>query len=146
MDFDSVDAACQGGLVLRMLTTLKSLKESTNFYEGDNRLVGSRFSLLEFGQTDQDVIQEVTIQAEKLSERRAFRAAFDILKELRPRLRGEVLPAFKQLSTEEADEMAQQRLQKRLRQREERRGQRAAERVERSARRCKDEGARTAPC
>jgi len=31
MDFDSVDASCQGGLVLRMLTTLKSLKESTNF-------------------------------------------------------------------------------------------------------------------
>jgi len=100
--------------------------------------VGSRFSLLEFDQADEDVIEEVAMQAEKLCEGRVFRAAFDILRELRPRLCRQVLPASKKLSTEEADAMAQRRLEKRLRQREERRTQRTGERVERSARRCKD--------
>lgn len=138
MDFDLIDAACQGGLVLRMLTTLKSLKESTNFYEGEKRLVASRFSLLDFCQADEDVVTEAVMQAGKLCEGRVFRAAFNILRELRPRLCREVLPASTQRSTQEADAVAQRRLEKRLRQRAERRTQRRAERADRSALRCLD--------
>jgi len=122
MDFDSVDASCQEGLVRRMMTTLKSLKESTIFHEGEKRLEETRFSLLGLGHVDADVINEATGRAEKLCEGRLFRAAFAILKELQPRVRGEVLPASKHPSTEEAE----RRLQKRLRQREERREQRKA--------------------
>lgn len=126
MDFDSVDASCQEGLVRRMMTTLKSLKESTIFHEGEKRLEETRFSLLGLGHADADVINEATGRAEKLCEGRLFRAAFALLKELQPRVRGEVLSASKHPSTEEAEAMAQRRLQKRLRQREERREQRTA--------------------
>jgi len=133
LDFNSVDASSQHGLVCRMLAILKSLSETAIFYDEGGRSEEKRLSLLGLGQDDEDAIHEATVHAEELCDGRLFHSAFDVLKEVRSRLREQTVPDSKQLSAEELEAMKARRLQRRQRQREERREQRKTDRAERSA-------------
>lgn len=135
LDFHSVDASSQGGLVLRMLTILKSLRESTVFYGESGRSEEQRMSLLGFGKSVEAAIHEATQRAETLCEGRMFRAAFDTLRQLAPRLSGDQKLQAMPMSTEEVEAMALRRLQKKQRQRQDRREQRATDRAKRSTNR-----------
>jgi len=135
LDFHAVDASSQGGLVLRMLTILKSLSESTVFYAESGRSEEQRMLLLGFGTSVEEAIHEATRRAETLCEGRMFRAAFDTLRLLAPRLSGGQKLQANPMSTEEVEAMALRRLQKKQRQRQDRREQRATDRAERSTNR-----------
>merc|ERR1712139_131992 len=130
-------ASSQGSLVLRMLTILKSLNDTTTFHGEQGRSEEKRLFLLGLNQDDENAIKNIASRAEGLCERRSFRSAFDVLREAAPRLRGELLTVSKQMSPEEIEAMKLRRLEKRQRQRQERRVQRAADRVERCSRRPK---------
>jgi hypothetical protein len=160
-DFDSVDSTSQGGLVCRMLTTLKSLKETATFHGENGQTREKRFSLLGLDQDDEDAITDVVNRAQDLCEERCFRKAFAVLKEGAPRLTGTLMPATTErhdinteaseapeevapqprhetpahceMIPEEIEAMKQRRLEKRQRQRGERRVQRAADRADRAA-------------
>lgn len=133
LDFHAVDASSQGGLVLRMLTILKSFNECAIFHDEKGRSEEKRLTLLGLVDDDADVICQVTNRADHLIQGRAFHAAFDILRELAPRLSGQKPTESKQLlSAEEVEAMKLRRLEKRQRQRGERREHRATERSERS--------------
>lgn len=147
LDFDSVDASSQEALVRRMLTTLKSLSESTSFYAEEGRLQMKRMLLLDLGEGDEDAIKEVTGRAEHLCEARSFRAAFAVLQEVAPQLRGNPLPVSKlPMSAEEIEAMKQRRLEKRQRQRQERRVQRVAVRTDRPPSRFKGAPTSSSSC
>lgn len=135
LDFHSVEASSQGGLVLRMLTILKSLSESTVFYGESGRSEEPRMLLLGFGKSVEEAIHEATQRAETLCEGRMFRAAFDTLRLLAPRLSKNQELQAKPMSLEEVEAIALRRLQKRHRQRQDRRQQRAADRAQRSTNR-----------
>lgn len=135
LDFNLVDASSQMGLVFRMLTMLKSFSESSVFHGKEGRCKEKRFLLLGLGQQDEDAIQKSISQAESLCDGRLFRAAFDILSHVAPRLRGEVTSGsrLQEMSPDEVEAIRINRLEKRQRQREERRDQRSTVRAERSA-------------
>jgi hypothetical protein len=149
LDFNSVDASSQGAVALRMLTILKSMDESTTFYESDGRTSETRLSLLGLCQDGQKAVKAVTTKAEGLCNSRLFRAAFDVLRQAAPllhrsaasvpgkathqELQAITLPG--EMTTEELAAMKQRRLEKRQRQREERREQREVARTERSVQR-----------
>jgi len=135
LDFHAVDASSQGGLVLRMLTILKSLSESTVFYGESGRSEEQRVLLLGFGKSVEGAIHEATQRAEILCEGRMFRAAFDTLRLLAPRLSGDQKLQADPMSTEEVEAMALRRLQKKQRQRQDRRELRATDRAEQSTNR-----------
>lgn len=158
LDFDSVDVTSQEGLAFRMLTMLKSLSESTTFYEDEGRSQEKRLYLLGLGQDDEDAITDVVSRTQVFCEQRSFRNAFDVLKEVAPRLSGNAsvactpvsiekveelasptsgasVAASSHMSTEEIEAMKQRRLEKRQRQRQERRVQRASDRADRAAQR-----------
>lgn len=159
LEFDSVDVTAQEGLAFRMLTTLKSLSESTTFHWDEGRSQEKRLYLLGLDQDDEDAIQDVVIRTQVLCEKRAFRLAFDVLKEVAPRLSGDAsrycsqlsseqkeevasppsedsAGASSQISSEEIEAMKQRRLEKRQRQRQDRRVQRAGDRADRAGQRC----------
>jgi hypothetical protein len=153
LEFDLVEASCQEALVLRMMTILKSLSERTA-YVGEHGCseAARRSVLLGLSQEDEDVMRSVICHAEKLWTARSFHAAFDALKEVVPKLRGqsvgessleqdqktsakEVEVGTEKMSPEEIEAMKIRRLEKRQRQRQDRREQRNAERVARSTQR-----------
>jgi hypothetical protein len=153
LEFDLVDVSCQEALVLRMMTILKSLSERTT-YVGEHGCseAATRFDLLGLSQDDEDAMKSVICHAEKLWTTRSFHAAFDVLKQVVPKLRGqsieegslewnqnmrpeEVEVHSEKMSPEEIEAMKLRRLEKRQRQRQERREQRNAERVVRSTQR-----------
>jgi len=134
LEFDVVDASCQEALVLRMLTILKSLSDRTTFVGDNGCCEATRFSLLGLNQDDANVMRNIICHAEKLWTARLFHAAFDVLKQVVPKLRGLRTPA-QRMSPEEVEAMKLRRLEKRQRQRGERREQRAADRVQRSSQR-----------
>lgn len=135
LDFNLVDASSQMGLVFRMLTMLKSFSETSIFHSEEGRCEEKRFSLLGLVQQDEDAIQKSISEAEGLCDGRLFRAAFDILSDVGPRLRGEVISdsRLQEMSPDEVEAIRINRLQKRQRQREERRDQRTTARAQRSA-------------
>lgn len=148
LKFDDVDATSQEGLVFRMLTILKSLRESTSFSEGEIRSQEKRLVLLGLGEDDEKVIEDVACRAEECCNSRAFRAAFKILTSVNPRLINEAQPSEstcspnseagsptsssserqRPMTSEEIEEMKRRRLEKRMRQRAERREQRRVDR------------------
>lgn len=132
LEFDAVDASSQGGLVLRMLTILKSLRESASFYDEQGRMEEKRTSLLGLSIEDEKKICSVISQAQDACEGRLFRDAFDALKRVAPVLHRETAQPQK-MSVEEVEAMKQRRLEKRMRQRQERRVQRAADKTNRIA-------------
>lgn len=89
LDFDAVDASSQGALVLRMLTILKSLSESTAFHDSQGRHEEKRLSLLGLSEHDEDAMKCSIDPAEKMCEARLYRGAFDTMKEIRPLLQGQ---------------------------------------------------------
>lgn len=140
LDFHVVDPSSQGGLVLRMLTILKSLSDSAIFHSEAGRCEERRLSLLGLCDEDADVIAQVVKRADHLIAGRSFHGAFDVLRELAPRLSGQMtlqMPTEPKqpMSFEELEAMKLRRLDKRQRQRGERREQRATDRSERSSRR-----------
>lgn len=136
LEFDSVEATSQEALALRMLTILKSLSESATFHGEQGRSQEKRLCLLGFGRDDENAIKDVARRAQVFCEERLFRSAFDVLKEVAPRFKGESLPARSEESGEDMEAMKQRRLEKRQRQRKERCVQRAADRADRAAQRC----------
>jgi hypothetical protein len=122
LDFSSVDASSQGGLVLRMLTILKSLFESASFYEDERRHEEKRFCLLGLSSADEAALAVVVSRAEALCEERSFRLAFDALKSVDPLLFRK--PA---MNDEEIEAMNLRRQTKRQRHRQERRERRSYE-------------------
>jgi hypothetical protein len=87
MDFDDADATSQGGMVLRMLTTLKSLSEETAFYDAEGRCQEKRSALLGLSTSDEEAIKTVIDRVGVMCEKRRFHTAFDAMKEIVPRLR-----------------------------------------------------------
>lgn len=135
LDFSAVDASSQQGLVLRMLTILKSLSDSSVFYSEGVRFEEKRTLLLGLGVEDEGAIRNIADRAQDLCEGRKFRDAFDVLKEAVASLRGERPQGPQAMSAEEIEAMRLRRLQKKQRQRQERREERTTERAERSAQR-----------
>jgi len=135
LDFDSVDASSQEGLVMRKLVLLKSLRDSTVYYSGSSCEQETRLSLLGLHK-DEVVFDEIAFRAQGLCESRRFRSAFNVLQEAIACIFGQ---ARHQMPSEEIEAMNLRRLQKRQNQREERREQRRQERKERSVQRWKDE-------
>lgn len=131
LEFDSVDALSQEGIVMRMLAILKTLNDSTIYYNEGGRSEESNLSLLGLNQ-HKEVFEEVALRAECLCEYRQFRSAFDVLKEAVAHI---CVEAPHQRSAEEMEAMNLRRLKKRQRQREERREQRRQDRKNRSAQR-----------
>merc|ERR1712232_1060796 len=120
------DVTCQESLVMRRLTLLKSFKEFIVCYCDGECLEQTRFAFLGIDHV-LGTCNKIISRAQSLCEARHFRAAFAILEEAAPLLRGEP-SAPGPLSSEEVEAMKLRRLQKRQRQREERREQRRCER------------------
>jgi len=136
LEFDSVDATSQGALAYRMLTVLKSLSEATTFHGEEGRCKEKRLHLLGLGKDDEDAIRDAVDHAQGFCDKRSFRDAFKVLKQMAPRLSGKALHSPKSKASEETEAMKQRRLDKRQRQRQERRVQRAGDRANRTAQRC----------
>jgi len=134
LDFDSVDASSQEGLVMRKLVLLKSLKDCTTYYSGAIRRQETRLSLLGLHK-DENVLDEIACRAQTLCDSRAFRSAYNVLQEAIASVFGRTRD---ETTSEDIEAMKLRRLQKRQHQREERRVQRRQDRKERFTQRCKD--------
>jgi hypothetical protein len=129
LEFDTVDALSQEGLVMRKLALLKSLGDWSTFYSEEDRFEESKLNLLGL-QEHKEVFEEIASRAHHLCEYRQFRSAFNVLHEAAPLMRR---AGRDRLSVEEWEAMQARRMQKRQRQREERREQRREDRKNRSA-------------
>jgi len=103
LNFNSVDASSQGAVSLRMLTILKSLRESSVFHDAQGKCEEQRLSLLGLGMEDEKAINDVICRAEESCENRLFRIAFDALQEVAPRLCRVTLPDSKQMRSAHAE-------------------------------------------
>mmetsp|Transcript_5885 Transcript_5885/g.14054 ORF Transcript_5885/g.14054 Transcript_5885/m.14054 type:complete len:445 (-) Transcript_5885:122-1456(-) len=88
LNFDQVEAEQQGGVVHRMLATLKSLASADVFWTDGKRSEVDRYVLLGLEEDDMYAIGDIVKKADKLSEKRAYRKAFEALEKAKPWLQG----------------------------------------------------------
>merc|ERR1711941_30179 len=101
-----------------MVTSLKSLCETTVYHGEQGRSLEERYCLLGLNEDDRLDILKTAGDADELCQARRFRKAFEALTLIRPQLCGEKRPVSKQMSPDELKAMALRRLQKRQRQRQ----------------------------
>lgn len=96
LDFDAVSPEEQGGVVQRMLGTVKSLEVKDTYWNSEGeRLEEDRYRLLDLEEADMYAIARHVNKAAKHCEKRSFRKAYDNLCEVRPWLRGDDLIALR---------------------------------------------------
>mmetsp|Transcript_137541 Transcript_137541/g.242425 ORF Transcript_137541/g.242425 Transcript_137541/m.242425 type:complete len:487 (+) Transcript_137541:99-1559(+) len=96
LDFDTVLAEEQGGLVQRMLTTVKSLEEKATYWNSEGeRLDEDRYRLLDLEEADMYAIASHVKKASKHCDKRSFRKAYDELCDVRPWLQSDDLTALR---------------------------------------------------
>eukprot|EP00403_Amphidinium_massartii_P045936 CAMPEP_0178466972 /NCGR_PEP_ID=MMETSP0689_2-20121128/52177_1 /TAXON_ID=160604 /ORGANISM="Amphidinium massartii, Strain CS-259" /LENGTH=503 /DNA_ID=CAMNT_0020094009 /DNA_START=1 /DNA_END=1517 /DNA_ORIENTATION=+ len=88
LDFDSVEAEEQPGVVHRMLATLKSLACADIFWQDGAKQEVDRYVLLGFQEDDMYAIADLGKKADKHSEKRAYRKAYEVLAKAKPWFRG----------------------------------------------------------
>lgn len=96
LDFDAVSPEEQGGVVHRMLGTVKSLEMKDTYWNSEGeRLEEDRYRLLDLEEADMYAIARHVNKASKHCEKRSFRKAYDNLCEVRPWLQGDSLIALR---------------------------------------------------
>mmetsp|Transcript_59029 Transcript_59029/g.109084 ORF Transcript_59029/g.109084 Transcript_59029/m.109084 type:complete len:455 (+) Transcript_59029:80-1444(+) len=96
LSFDQVEAEQQGGLVHRMLATLKSLASVDVYWADAKRGEVDRYVLLGLEEDDMYAIGDIVKRADKLSEKRSYRKAFEVLEKAKPWLQGGDLSDLRQ--------------------------------------------------
>jgi len=88
LSFDEVEPEQQAGVVHRMLATLKSLESADVFWTNGERGEVERYILLGLQEDDMYAIGSIVKRAEKYSEQRGYRKAFEVLEKAKLWLEG----------------------------------------------------------